>query len=54
MTKRLCILFALLLVGSTTFSQSSAIKKGNKKSKKGEYNVAIAYYEKALSDSEYR
>jgi len=54
MTKRLFIFFALLLVGSVAFSQSSAIKKGNKKSKKGEYNVAIAYYQKALSDSEYK
>jgi len=31
-------------------AQKSAIKKGNKKTKRGEYNEAIAYYQKALDD----
>jgi len=49
MTKRIYLLVFLILP-TLVFAQKSAIKKGNKKTKRGEYNEAIAYYQKALDD----
>lgn len=54
MVRRLSLLLILLIVGLQAFPQKSAIKKGNKKTKRGEFNEAIAYYEKALDDREYK
>ena len=48
--KRIGLLVMVLLASSMGFAQKSAIKKGIKKSKRGEYNEAIAYYQKALED----
>ena len=51
MVKRgLVFLFLLLLLAGVSFAQKGAIKKGNKKTKRGEFNEAIAYYEKASKD----
>jgi len=54
MVRRISFILILLIVGFQAFPQKSAIKKGNKKSKRGEYNEAIAYYEKALQDQEFK
>lgn len=51
MKKAIILIFALV-VATGGFAQKSAIKKGEKKSKRGEFNEAIAYYKKALSDPE--
>ena len=54
MKRSIGLLLILLIVGLQAFPQKSAIKKGNKKTKRGEYNEAIAYYEKALESKEYK
>lgn len=48
--KLLFLLVLVFIIPLVSFGQMSAIKKGNKKSKRGEYNEAIAYYKKALDD----
>ena len=48
--KIIYILILLLILPGYLVAQKSAIKKGNKKTKRGEYNDAIAYYKKALDD----
>ncbi len=46
----LLILLMIAMLPGYLVAQKSAIKKGNKKTKRGEYNEAIAYYQKALDD----
>lgn len=44
------IILLSILCFSSLHAQKSAIKKGEKKTKRGEYNEAIAYFEKAAKD----
>jgi len=52
MNKLKLLLVLVFFIPLIALGQKSAIKKGNKKSKRGEYNEAIAYYKKALEDPE--
>ncbi len=54
MAKKVYLLSVLLLLAITVSGQKSAIKKGTKKINRGEYNEAIAYFQKALDDPEYK
>lgn len=54
MAKKVYLLSVLLLLALTVSGQKSAIKKGTKKIKRGEYNEAIAYFQKAFDDPEYK
>ena len=54
MAKYVYLLSVLLLLALTVSGQKSAIKKGTKKIKRGEYNEAIAYFQKAFDDPEYK
>jgi outer membrane protein OmpA-like peptidoglycan-associated protein len=54
MVRKLSLILVLVILGLQAFPQKSAIKKGNKKTKRGEYNEAIAYYEKALESQTYK
>ena len=46
------LLLALLMITATGFGQASNVKKGTKKLKRGEYELAIRYFEKALDAPE--
>ncbi len=54
MAKKVYLLSVLFLLALTVSGQKSAIKKGTKKIKRGEYNEAIAYFQKAFDDPEYK
>ena len=54
MEKYVYLLSVLLLLALTVSGQKSAIKKGTTKIKRGEYNEAIAYFQKAFDDPEYK